>query len=289
MDEAGGHHEPARRVRSTSATGQGGRDEADQREDRDDGAGLERRHAERPREDRAGPGPGSRSPGPRRRPPPRRMATSRGRPARSGVRAYGASEPLGPAHGRVIGTAAGVSPRHSILRRVPPSAVVRRRGPVVGGPRPGRDRSTSSARGSTSRCSGASATSRPCRLYVERRDGAHVAVRRGLSEGGAGCPSASGRGSRRAHYEPATRRSSPSRCGTMWAGREAGHPARTGAPPRLQHLCPPRRRVPVASGTGRAFRQAMCGLVRAVLGVEAELMLRAGYEERRAAHGGPPA
>ena len=64
----------------------------------------------------------------------------------------------------------------------------------------------------------------------------------------------------------------------MWAGREAVilHEL-------AHHLACSTRPAPPTGARrqwhGQAFRQAMCGLVRAVLGVEAELMLRAGYEE----------
>ena len=84
-------------------------------------------------------------------------------------------------------------------------------------------------------------------------------------------------GQSRAHYEPATGVIAiPLR--TMWAGREAVilHEL-------AHHLACSTRPAPPTGARrqwhGQAFRQAMCGLVRAVLGVEAELMLRAGYEE----------
>lgn len=82
-------------------------------------------------------------------------------------------------------------------------------------------------------------------------------------------------GQRRAHYEAHSQTIAiPIR--TTWAARESVvlHEI-------AHHLA---CSLTSAVGTrrewhGLAFRQAMCGLVQAVLGVEAALLLRAGYEE----------
>ncbi len=129
----------------------------------------------------------------------------------------------------------------------------------------------------------------------QRRFGDLAAIRRyvdhvlGLAEVRAAHPDAGPvtvrerAGQRRAHYEPASATIAiPLR--EAWAAREsvvlhevAHHLACSlsvgpGDPARSD----PRQR---ADWHGATFRQAMCGLVAAVLGPEAALLLRTGYEE----------
>ena len=82
-------------------------------------------------------------------------------------------------------------------------------------------------------------------------------------------------GQRRAHYEPATATIAiPIR--DLWAGREAVvlH--------ELAHHCACSAGVPASSSGrrwhGAEFQAAMCGLVVDVLGEQAALLLRAGYD-----------
>jgi putative metallohydrolase (TIGR04338 family) len=81
-------------------------------------------------------------------------------------------------------------------------------------------------------------------------------------------------GQARAHYEPHSLTIAvPMR--SRWAARESVVLHEIAHHLACSLSAPPDRR----DWHGTRFRQAMCGLVQAVLGVEAALLLRAGYEE----------
>lgn len=206
-----------------------------------------------------------------------RIATSRGRPASSGVRRMAPPSRFRPltADGAVGADGAdgrGVSLRHSILRPVPPSAVYAAEDQW----------SAVLDRGGEVDFFG-SHVQIPC----QRRFGDLDAVQRYV-DGVLALPFVATEypaattvtvrersGQRRAHYEEhSSTVAIPFK--STWAARESVvlH--------ELAHHLASSLGSPTGSRRqwhGLAYRQAMCALVDAVLGAEAAMMLRAGYEE----------